>query len=89
MRKKLTRDQEILEIATGYTILMLSKSLQRSVSIRKGTSRIEQSWWNGKEVEDLLSKGAITLIDQEDQFLSTLFLALKKDGNQRPVINLK
>ena len=42
-----------------------------------------------KEMEDLLSKGAITLIDQEDQFLSTLFLALKKDGNQRPVINLK
>ena len=43
-----------------------------------------------EDLLSLLSKGAITFIDQEeDQFLSTLFLALKKDGNQRPVINLK
>ena len=31
----LTRDQEILEIVTGYIIPMLSKPLQRSVPIKK------------------------------------------------------
>lgn len=43
-----------------------------------------------KEVENLLSKGGITSINQEgDQFLSTLFLVPKRDGNQGTVINMK
>ena len=91
MWKILTRDQEILEIVPRYTITILSKSLRRSFPIlfqkRKFTERISH---DGKEVEDLLSKGVINLTDQQKhQFLSTLFLALKKNGNQRPVINLK
>ena len=91
MWKILTRDQEILEIVPRYTITILSKSLRRSFPIlfqkRKFTERISH---DGKEVEDLLSKGVINLTDQQKhQFLSTLFLALKKNGNQRPVTNLK
>ena len=91
MWKTLTRDQEILEILPRYTVPMLSKLLRRSFPIlfqkRKFTDKISH---DGKEVEDLLSKRVINLIyQQKDQFLSTLFLALKKDGNQRPVINLK
>ena len=91
MWKTLTRDQEILEILPRYTVPMLSKPLRRSFPIlfqkRKFTDKISH---DGKEVEDLLSKRVINLIyQQKDQFLSTLFLALKKDRNQRPVINLK
>ena len=41
-------------------------------------------------MEDILSKGAITAVTQEeDQFLSKVFLVPQKDGNQRPVINLE
>ena len=38
---KLTRDQEILEIVTGYTIQMLSQPLRRSAPVRKGILQIE------------------------------------------------
>ena len=42
------------------------------------------------EVTELLSKGAIVPVTNEkNQFLSNLFLVPKKDGKQRPVINLK
>ena len=37
-----------------------------------------------KEMEELLSKGAIASVEpDEGQFLSTLFLVFKKDDNQR------
>ena len=87
----MTRDQEILEILPRYTVPMLSKPLRRSFPIlfqkRKFREKISH---DGKEVEDLLCMRVINLIyQQKDQHLSILFLALKKDGNQRPVINLK
>ena len=67
---------------------MLSKPLQRSAPIRKEISQIE-SVMIEKEVEDVLTKGVITSVNQEeDQFLRT-FLVPKKDGYQRPLINLK
>ena len=38
----------------------------------------------------MLRKGAIVVSDpKEDQFLSSLFLVKKKDGENRPVVNLK
>ena len=43
-----------------------------------------------EEVQKLLKKGAISTVQQcEDQFLSHLFSGAKKDGSQRPVMNLK
>ena len=68
---------------------MSSKHLQRSVPTKKGISQIESAMIE-KEVEVVLSKGVITSVNQEeDHFLSTLFLLPKKDGNERPVIDLK
>ena len=43
-----------------------------------------------EEVRELLGKGAITEVhNPQGGFYSNLFLVPKKDGGQRPVINLK
>ena len=43
-----------------------------------------------EEVRSLLNKGAVMEVDNSDKgFYSTMFLVPKKDGQQRPVINLK
>ena len=42
-----------------------------------------------QSVTELTSKGAIEVGTYPGQFVSTLFLVPKKDGRQRPVINLK
>ena len=42
------------------------------------------------EVENLFKKGAMEQVcPQKDQFLSNIFIVKKKDGGNRPVINLK
>ena len=42
------------------------------------------------EVENLLKKGAVEQVcPRKDQFLSNIFIVKKKDGDNRPVINLK
>ena len=42
------------------------------------------------EIETMLMKGAISQIDHtQREFISLLFIVEKKDGDQRPVINLK
>lgn len=42
-----------------------------------------------KEVNELLSKWAINLVDQKAKFLSRLPLVPKKNEEEIPVINLK
>jgi len=43
-----------------------------------------------KEIEEMLEKGAIQQAQPTvNQFLSSIFLVPKKDGGNRPVINLK
>ena len=58
---KLTRDQEILEIMTGYTIQILSKVSRKSVL----TSWLIESVLIEREVEDLLSKEVITSVQRQ------------------------
>ena len=88
--EKLTRDQEVLQIVTVYTITMLSRGLLRFVPITKGISQIE-SVTIEKEVEDLLSNGVITSVLNQVGYrlLSILFLVTKMNRSQRPVIYLK
>ena len=94
--EKLTRDQEVLQIVTVYTITMLSRGLLRFVPITKGISQIESVTSIEVEVEveeeeDLLSNGVITsVLNQEGyRLLSILFLFTKMNRSQRPVIYLK
>ena len=44
-----------------------------------------------KDVEDLLRKGVVTpVLDQErSRFYNTYFLVPKRDGDHRPILNLK
>lgn len=43
-----------------------------------------------KELKQLVDKGAIQKVkDISDAFISNIFFVLKKDGNLRPIINLK
>ena len=42
-----------------------------------------------QEVENMLRKGAIVVSDlKEDQFFSSMFLVIKKDGGSCPLVNL-
>ena len=51
---------------------------------------MQESELINQEVEVMLRKGAVHLVHSKDsQFLSNLFLVPKKDGGNRPVINLK
>ena len=81
-------DQWVLQVVRGYSLELLSRPSQRSQPITvvpKGeTASI------GEEVQKLLEKGAIKVVDPcTDQFVSRIFLVPKKDGSSRPVINLK
>ena len=79
----------ILDIVNGYKILFILPSRQSRLpnfcQLTKETSDLVD-----QEVQDMLRKGTIVVSDhKEDQFLSSLFLVKKKDGGNRPVVNLK
>ena len=51
---------------------------------------IEQKAMITKEVKELLAKGAVVeSTPSQEGFVSQIFLVAKKEGGQRPVINLK
>ena len=87
--QRLTNDPMILDIVNGYKILFILPSRQSRLpnfcQLTKETSDLVD-----QEVQDMLRKGTIVVSDhKEDQFLSSLFLVKKKDGGNRPVVNLK
>ena len=87
--KKLTRDQSILDLVDGYKIPFQRKPFQTKAPFQLVASR-EQQKLMGKEVKEMLKKGATRQASTvKGEFLRNLFLIKKKDGGQRPVINLK
>ena len=56
-----------------------------------GKISTEEKELTEEEINQMLEKGAIIKLDpsSSDQFLSSIFAVSKKDGGDRPVINLK
>ena len=87
--KVITSDPWVVTTIKGYMIDFLSEPHQR---VRPHTPHysVEQSQLIVEEIKELLGKGAITEVhNPRGGFYSNLFLVPKKDGGQRPVINLK
>ena len=85
----LTQDQWVLQTVAGYQLELLAIPHQTTYPHPMNGSKEEQAQIT-REVAELLLKGAI----QEAQllpesFVSQIFLVKKKDGGQRPVVNLK
>ena len=86
---KITQDPKILDIVKGYKIPFHSKPFQSKIPFHPIVSR-EGEELVKLEVKEMLKKGAIRKVQpSKGEFVSNLFLVKKKDGGQRPVINLK
>ena len=81
--KKLTKDQEILEIVKGYKIPLLRTPVQEKIPLNKPLIE-NRKFLVEKEIKKMLEKGAIKKVSQhkyqhaQNQFLSNLFLVRKK-----------
>ena len=86
---KLTHDPEILNYVSGVKIQFLSRPTQ-NVPPRPLKMSQEEEALVQEEVEALLAKSAIQKVAHtKDEFLSNIFLVGKKDGGNRPCINLR
>ena len=88
--KILTNDTEILSLVEGYTIpfheILQQKNISNFPKLNQEVKILVQ-----KETHEMLNKGAIVEIPNhlEGELISNLFLYEKKEGGNRPVINLK
>ena len=87
--QELTSDTWILQTVSGYHIEFFHQPFQEFLPKLPNWS-VEQSECISKEIDNLLQKGAIVqVVPEQGQFLSNLFLVQKKNGDWRPVINLR
>ena len=85
----LTKNPDILELVSGLRLSFIEEPIQNKPP-HQAEMNMEQSALIDKEIDAMLRKGAIQKVrSQRDQFLSNLFLVEKKEGGNRPVINLK
>lgn len=88
--ERITKDRWVLNTVKGYQIEFISRPHQ---SRRPHPCQFSESQRKlvALEIAELSRKGAVTKLGflPRDGFLSTLFLVPKKDGGQRPVVNLK
>ena len=85
----ITTDPWVLQVVKGYRLEFTTTPWQGSAprQIPFGGSLEEKI---SKEVQELCRKQAVKRVTAKDsQFLSQIFLVPKKDGSQRPVVNLK
>ena len=86
---KTTQDPKILDIVKGYKTQFYSKPFQSNIPFQPIVSR-EGEGLVKLEVKEILKKGAIRKVQpSKGEFVSNLFIVKKKDGGQKPVINLK
>ena len=85
----LTQDQWVLQTVAGYQ-LELTEVPTQARTLHKIRCLPESQNQIISEVLELLAKGVIVeTIDSPRNYLFQIFLIEKKDGGQRPVINLK
>ena len=86
----ITQDQWVLNTVRGYQIDFVAKPHQGSLPTPPHYT-LEQVTLIQEELAKLLQKQAIQPVEcpSETDFYSNIFLVPKKDGGQRPVINLK
>jgi len=88
---RLTNDQNILSLVSGHEIDLLRDPMELSFS-KPGMMILSKEEENlvDTEIKHLLAKRAIKKVPRKkEQILSNIFLREKKDGGQRPIINLK
>ena len=87
--KLITLDKGILEAITGYKLDLLGNPRQTHVPLSKTNAR-ETELMN-QEIQKLLDKGAIQQVSgvTAEGYYSRIFLVPKKEGQYRPVINLR
>jgi hypothetical protein len=89
--QKITNDQWVLDIIqNGYKLEFIKKPPFLGIKHTKVNSRVSDLI--GIEIQELLKKNAIETVHPtmiRTGFYSTLFLVTKKNGEMRPVINLK
>ena len=87
--ENLTQDQWVLEAIQGYRVPFTHQPTQPHAPKALHHSSEEEEMMQ-EEIQSMLEKQAIVQTPPGGRgFLSTIFLVPKKDGGQRPVINLK
>jgi len=85
----ITQDNWVLQTISGFRIEFLQKPYQARRPPQITFTQKEEECMQ-EEIQSMLSKHAISEIGSTHEgFFSQMFLVPKKDGRQRPVINLK
>ena len=86
---RITQDPWVLETIQGYRVPFSQQPYQPYPPRALTHSKAEEALMQ-QEIQSIMEKHAIEETTPRGHgFLSTIFLVLKKDGGQRPVINLK
>jgi len=87
--EKITQDGWVLQAIKGYQLELVQPPWQLRPMPAINCS-VEESKMISTEIGELMSKGAVVeTTPSQGSFVSQIFLVEKKEGGQRPVINLK
>ena len=87
--KTITSDSEVLNCVKGQYIEFSSQPT-KNLGIRRKTFNTSDSLIIDAEIQKLLSKGVIAPTQHEfGEYISPIFVANKKDGSYRMILNLK
>jgi hypothetical protein len=87
--EKITQDLWVLQIVQGYQIEFIKPPVQQFPARVPTLSPVLETILD-QEVKEFLEKLAVHPVDkQTDGFISSLFVVPKKDGGNRPIVNLK
>lgn len=88
--QRITQDPWVLQVIQGYQLELLSSPTQPLQRTHPRLTQAEQKVLD-QEVQELLDKQAVHQVSASDTagFISSLFVVPKKDGGNRPVVNLK